>query len=61
MTGFHFCMKTDSFDDAAAKLQSDGLPFVQASHPTAPREPREQNWHYVVFRGLDGEQIDLTR
>lgn len=59
MTGFHFCLETDSFDDAVAKLQSDGVPLVRAPHPTAAREPREQNWRRVVFRGPDGEQIEL--
>lgn len=59
MTGFHFCVETDSFDTAVPKLQSEGVPLVRAPHPTAPREPREQNWRRVVFCGPDGEQIEL--
>jgi lactoylglutathione lyase len=32
---------------------------VRAPHPTTAREPREENWRRVVFRGPDGEQIEL--
>lgn len=59
MTGFHFCLETDAFDADVSKLQAAGVPLVRAPHPTAAREPREQNWRRVVFRGPDGEQIEL--
>ena len=59
MSGFHFCLETDDFDGAVAKLQADGVPVVRAPHATAAREPREQNWRRVVFSGPDGEQIEL--
>ncbi len=59
MSGFHFCLETDSFDNAVAKLQADGVRLVRAPHQTAAREPREQNWRRVVFVGPDGEQIEL--
>ena len=59
MTGFHFCLETDSFDEAVSKLQSDGVALVRAPHKTAAREPRERDWRRVVFRGPDGEQIEL--
>jgi lactoylglutathione lyase len=59
MTGFHFCLETDSFDDTVAKLQQDGVKLVRAPHDTAPREPRETGWRRVVFGGPDGEQIEL--
>ena len=59
MAGFHFCLETDTFDAAVSELQAQGVELVRAPHPTAAREPREQNWRRVVFRGPDGEQIEL--
>lgn len=59
MTGFHFCLETDSFDETVAKLQQDGVKLIRAAHDTAAREPRETGWRRVVFGGPDGEQIEL--
>ena len=59
MSGFHFCLETDSFDDTVADLQKRGVEMIRAPHETAAREPREKNWRRVVFRGPDGEQIEL--
>ena len=59
MTGFHFCLETDSFDETVAKLQQDGVKLTRAPHDTAAREPRETGWRRVVFGWPDGEQIEL--
>lgn len=59
MTGFHFCLETDGFDAAVSQLQADGVELARAPHQTAAREPREEGWRRVVFRGPDGEQIEL--
>ena len=59
MIGFHFCLETDSFAEAVSDLQRNGVDMIRAPHPTAAREPREQGWRRVVFRGPDGEQIEL--
>jgi lactoylglutathione lyase len=59
MTGFHFCLESDNFDEAVSELQAAGVPLIRAPHPTAAREPREENWRRVMFRGPDGEQIEL--
>ena len=59
MSGFHFCLETESFDEAVAKPGQEGLELLRAPHDTAAREPREQAWRRVVFRGPDGEQIEL--
>jgi lactoylglutathione lyase len=59
MNGFHFCLETDDFDGAVSQLQSGGVELVRAPHKTAAREPREETWRRVVFRGPDGEQIEL--
>jgi lactoylglutathione lyase len=59
MTGFHFCLETDSFDESVERLQKDGVKLIRAPHETAAREPREEGWRRVVFAGPDGEQIEL--
>lgn len=59
MTGFHFCLEAETFDEAVSTLQSRGLEMVRAPHSTPPREPREKGWRRVVFLGPDGEQIEL--
>jgi lactoylglutathione lyase len=59
MVGFHFCLETERFDEAVIDLQKKGVEMVRAPHATAAREPREKNWRRVVFRGPDGEQIEL--
>lgn len=59
MNGFHFCLETDDFDGAVARLKSDGVPCVQEPHDTPARAPREAGWRRVVFRGPDGESIEL--
>lgn len=59
MSGFHFCIETDSFDQTVADLQKNGVKLVRAPHDTAAREPREHGWRRVVFAGPDGEQIEL--
>jgi len=59
MSGFHFCLETDTFDESVERLQKSGVPLLRPPHHTAAREPREQGWRRVVFAGPDGEQIEL--
>ena len=59
MSGFHFCLETDNFDETVSKLQDDGVQLIRAPHDTAARESRETGWRRVVFGGPDGEQIEL--
>ena len=59
MSGFHFCLETDNFDQTVAQLQEQGVKLLRAPHETAAREPRENGWRRVVFAGPDGEQIEL--
>jgi lactoylglutathione lyase len=59
MSGFHFCLETDDFDQTIAELQKGGVKLVRAPHDTAAREPRESGWRRVVFSGPDGERIEL--
>jgi len=57
--GFHFCLETDDFDGAVANLEAAGVELDQAPHKTTAREPREETWRRVVFKGPDGELIEL--
>jgi len=59
MNGFHFCFETDDFDGAVDRLKADGVPCIQEPHDTPARAPREEGWRRVVFRGPDGESIEL--
>jgi lactoylglutathione lyase len=59
MTGFHFCLETDNFNETVDQLETDGVKLLRAPHDTAAREPRENGWRRVVFVGPDGEQIEL--
>ena len=57
--GFHFCVETDDFDGAVAGLKTAGVPVAQEPHKTAAREPREASWRRVVFKGPDGELVEI--
>lgn len=59
MTGFHFCIQTDDFDGAVARLKTDGVPCLQEPHPTPARAAGEEGWRRAVFRGPDGESVEL--
>ena len=57
--GFHFCLETDDFDGAVAALEAAGVEVLQPPHDVAARARREATWRRVVFKGPDGEQIEL--
>jgi lactoylglutathione lyase len=57
--GFHWCMETDDFDGAVSQLKEKQVKLLTPPHPTDAREPREKGWRRVVFKGPDGEQIEL--
>ena len=59
VNGFHFCLETDDFEGAVADLKAATVELIQPPHKTAAREPREKNWQRVVFKGPDGELIEL--
>jgi lactoylglutathione lyase len=59
LNGFHFCLETDDFEGAVAALKDAGVEIATEPHNTAAREPREANWMRVVFKGPDGEHIEI--
>jgi lactoylglutathione lyase len=52
-------METDDFDGAVSQLKAKQLELVTPPHPTDAREPKEKGWRRVVFKGPDGEHIEL--
>lgn len=42
-----------------AKLKAAGVEIHTEPHDTAARAPREQGWRRVVFKGPDGEQVEI--
>ena len=59
MQGFHFCLVSDNFDAAVKALEDAGIEYVTRPHPTGARVPAEEGWRRVVFRGPDGEHIEI--
>ncbi len=59
LNDFHFCLETDDFEGAVAALKDAGVEVDTAPHNTAAREPREEQWMRVVFKGPDGERIEI--
>jgi lactoylglutathione lyase len=59
MNGFHWCLETVDFDGAVAQLEADGVDVAQAPHDTDAREAKEKGWRRVVFKGPDGELIEI--
>ncbi|MGH7768626.1 MAG: VOC family protein [Candidatus Binatia bacterium] len=57
--GFHFCLEAENFNQAVTELEETGVEIVRPPHDTPAREPREKGWRRVVFRGPDGEQIEV--
>jgi lactoylglutathione lyase len=57
--GFHWCIETDNFDEAVSQLKEKKVELITPPHPTDAREPRENGWRRVVFKGPDGEKIEL--
>ena len=58
-SGFHFCLISDDFDTDYQRLKNVGVPIVAEPHIPSPRVPEEIGWKRVVFKGLDGELIEI--
>jgi lactoylglutathione lyase len=59
MSGFHFCLEVENFAAAVTDLQTGGIEMLRAPHDTPARQEHEAGWRRAVFRGPDGEQIEL--
>ena len=56
---FHFCFVTDDFRATFDRLVEEGVPVKAPPHPTAAREPGEENWLRCVLTGPDGEEVEI--
>lgn len=57
--GYHFCLISDEFSSDYQRLKSAGIPVITEPHIPDPRSPEEKGWQRVVFRGPDGEMIEI--
>jgi len=59
VSGFHFCLESDNFEEAVQRLSDTGVEIIQPPHDVPARLPHEEGWMRVVFKGPDGEQIEI--
>jgi catechol 2,3-dioxygenase-like lactoylglutathione lyase family enzyme len=59
MSGFHLCFEPEDFDTAFAALSARKLPLVTDVRATTPRGPSEEGWRRAVFRGPNGELLEI--
>jgi lactoylglutathione lyase len=57
--GFHFCLETDDFGAAVRALEAGSVAVVRQPHDAPLTEPREAGWRRAVYRGPDGELIEI--
>lgn len=57
--GYHFCLESTDFDADYKRLRESGVPIETEPHQVEAREPHEEDWHRVVFKGPDGESIEF--
>ena len=58
-SGYHFCLYTDNFDEDYSRLTNAGVQIDTPPHPTDARTPEEKGWKRAVFKGPDGESIEI--
>lgn len=57
--GYHFCIISDNFDSDYQRLMDAGVVAITDVHIPRSRLPKEVGWKRVVFKGLDGELIEI--
>lgn len=57
--GYHFCIISDDFNSDYKRLKETGIEVLTDVHIPSPRFPKEVGWKRVVFKGLDGELIEI--
>lgn len=58
-SGYHFCLINDDFDGDYRRLCEAGIEVEREPHDTEARVPGEKGWRRAVFRGPDGESIEM--
>ena len=59
MSGTHFCVQAEDIDRAVETLKQKGVEFVLEPRPATGRVPGEENLRRAVFKGPDGELIEV--
>ena len=59
MSGLHFCVQADDIEAAVAELKAKGVECMLDLRPSTGRVPGEENLRRAVFKGPDGEQIEV--
>ena len=59
LSGYHFALETDDMDGAVALLAAKGVKAIQEPRPLTAKRPGEGDTRRALFRGPDGEMIEV--
>ena len=59
VNGFHFCLETDDLGGDVETLKKAGVVLHRDIHETTPRNYQERRWKRAIFKGPDGELIEM--
>lgn len=59
LTGGHFSLQIEDFNQEWNRLQQLGIKVISAPRSSQPRGDDEQGWLRAVVAGPDGEEIEL--
>ena len=57
--GCYFCLESDDLQGDVGSLKKAGVIIDQEIHKTTPRNHQERRWKRAVFKGPDGELIEI--
>jgi lactoylglutathione lyase len=57
--GCYFCLESDDLKRDVGSLKKAGVIIDQEIHETTPRNYQERRWKRAVFKGPDGELIEI--
>ncbi|MDX1482876.1 MAG: VOC family protein [Alphaproteobacteria bacterium] len=59
MSGLHFCLQAEDIEKAVAHLKEKGVECAVELRPSTGRVPGEEGLRRAVFKGPDGELIEI--
>jgi lactoylglutathione lyase len=57
--GCYFCLESDDLERDVGSLKKAGVIIDQEIHETTPRNYQERRWKRAVFKGPDGELVEI--
>ena len=57
--GCYFCLESDELERDVGSLKKAGVIIDQEIHETTPRNYQERRWKRAIFKGPDGELIEM--